>query len=789
MPKGVSPSASRGRGSYVPQACDVCRMKKIKCDGVKSVCGPCVASGREAECAWTKGPVRKPRTEAHFEALRKRAHALEAYSKLLEDMLAKCVCRQSGNSNGHLQFRPQEMDEDVEDLDEGESDQGIAQELEKLKVCVRNRSCKFLPVFVQLEESDLLLHGITAPFRFASNPPGSSPFPEIVQNPTASYILMVDGVDGTHPNPDVDWSRYLPSQVPLDRHEHDRVLDLCFKFFTMWCMRVVPALFLRDMHRYLSTPGCGVPPKTPHYSPMLHNALIALATAFSDDPRISALESRKHFVAAAKSYIEDECQRPNISVVHALSLIGSFHSTQGEQMLGYLYFGMSARIGQALGLSIDSSAWVRSGLITHDEMLDLNWAYWTTFTYDVCWSLYVGRDMCVPEQPAIPTLLVDSEMDRVPWYHPQAGIAPQPNMLSRTFAASCDLLRIARRILMLVCLITEIECVPFLYFTSIGENTDNPSSVQLYSWKSSLTVDIDITPTTNRATATPHRLMMHCTYWWAFILLHRPFFHRKVRLMHGSDPEVDHVKLCKRAAENSMELLQTWRSLYTLRVAPVTLIQVVFSAGTIFLLLAAQATSGIRVAEGSLKSALAQVELCIQYLLEIGKSWQSATNTGEVLRNLLQGQLKAILQPRGFGHRSALPPSLSTSNSPGARKDADPPSVAGSSDPATLLPNVWPPSGDIVDIPADIMLAGLSANVPFVSPSAHLFAGSEMSGLLTMLGGETLPEAPFIAPFSMMDVTAPFDPFEYAGGIGSQDIHIPASELADLESFWQEYLR
>ena len=40
-----------------------------------------------------------------------------------------------------------------------------------------------------------------------------------------------------------------------------------------------------------------------------------------------------------KRYIEDEAQNPNISVVQAISLIGSFHSTLGEQSLGFLYFG------------------------------------------------------------------------------------------------------------------------------------------------------------------------------------------------------------------------------------------------------------------------------------------------------------------------------------------------------------------------------------------------------------------------------------------------------------------
>lgn len=73
---------------------------------------------------------------------------------------------------------------------------------------------------------------------------------------------------------------------------------------------------------------------------MLHNALIALATAFSDDPLLNAFATRQQYAMRAKAYIEDEAQRPNICVVQALSLLGSFHSTNGDQNLGYLYFGM-----------------------------------------------------------------------------------------------------------------------------------------------------------------------------------------------------------------------------------------------------------------------------------------------------------------------------------------------------------------------------------------------------------------------------------------------------------------
>jgi len=120
-----------------------------------------------------------------------------------------------------------------------------------------------------------------------------------------------------------------------------RALDLLFKFFTSWCFRIVPALFLRDMYRAPIVPPFHTPPKTPHYSPMLHNALVALGTAFLDDPNLRDFKSRRCFVDAAKHYLEVECQKPQLSVVHALDFLAGFHASQGDQTLGFLYFGQS----------------------------------------------------------------------------------------------------------------------------------------------------------------------------------------------------------------------------------------------------------------------------------------------------------------------------------------------------------------------------------------------------------------------------------------------------------------
>ncbi|KJA23958.1 hypothetical protein HYPSUDRAFT_39482 [Hypholoma sublateritium FD-334 SS-4] len=517
---------------------------------------------------------------------------------------------------------------------------------------------------LKLEENGLVQnYGNTAVFRFENielprvTPP--SRFPALAQNPDATYVLLTDGVPDDHYNPDFDWSRHLPSIVPLDRRSHDKALDLIFKFFTSWCLRVVPALFLRDMYRALSMPAANPVPKTPHYSPMLHNALVALGLAFLDDPNLRDLKSRQYFANKAKSYVETECAKPNLSVVNALSILASFHSSQGDQTLGYLYFGMSAQMAQALGLNVDCSEWVKLGVMDESDILDRRWTYWTTFTQDVCWSLYVGREFCVAAPPintemfrAVSMPLVDLDFDQMPWNHPAAKLEPQPNYLTKTFEATCELLMIARRIMEVVNSLDKSRSRPFAIDEVISE-----IDLNLNTWKGRLSPELDIT-VKSRPTATPHKLMLHLSYWWLFILLHRPFFQRKSRQIHSTDREIDHVKLCRRASENIMELLATWRSLYTLRYCPITLIQCVFSAGTVYLLTSVQASSGTRVAQKDLRHSMEQQTRVLQYLQEIGKSWQCATNIAGIMKSLMHEQLKPLLErktiPISASHSGAL---------------------------------------------------------------------------------------------------------------------------------------
>ena len=222
--------------------------------------------------------------------------------------------------------------------------------------------------------------------------------------------------------------------------------------------------------------------------------------------------------------------------------------------------------------------------IDEAERLGNNWASWTIFTQarvfciyalrsstylpslswqDVCWSLYVGKDFCIAEPVGAKATPMPHIFNEMPWFYPPAGIAPQPNNVTKTFQATCRLLMIARRIDMWVQneaftflvlrhwpgilvvskgltkarhrpLISDamIDNIEYAFFLTIDFVIDLRTSVQLNMWKSSLTNDVDIT-LGSLVGATPDKLMLHMTFWWLSILLHRPFLHRKSWSLHS----------------------------------------------------------------------------------------------------------------------------------------------------------------------------------------------------------------------------------------------------------------
>ncbi|CAL1699935.1 unnamed protein product [Somion occarium] len=710
-----------------------------KCDGQEPVCGPCRDSGREAECTWGKETAKKARTQQHFESLmnhikglERRVHELEGELQHYRDPSAQPEAGPSGLtsslSDKASPHAKSESDDADGQLDDPSSSSNEGSDIDKLIAPTRN---------LVLGERDLELYGPTSAFRLAPDRPSecSCPREDCVHKLEQSPVPV---------SPYIDWTRHLPPECPLIRDEHDRLLDLFFKFFSSWCMRLIPEYFLRDMRRALSLPASQPALRTAHYSPMLHNSILALATAFSDDPMKRAVSFRAHFARKAKSYIDHDCEKPSIACVSSLSLLGSYHATNGEQGLGYFYFGMSGRMAQALGLGVDPSPWVKSGRIKQSDAIDRHWAYWETVTQDVCWSLYVGRDRCFIHQKgensrSIPVPLVGSDIDRAPWHCEPAKFPLQTSNVASVFAATCELMHVAERVLAFVNGLGNVQQSRMQIVSELD--------IELNAWKDSLPPEIDLTAST-RPVALPHRLTLHLAYWWMLILLHRPFYRRTKSDSSGID--IDHVKLANRAAENIMMIATSWHNNFSLRFCPLTIVQIVFSAGTVFVLSAIQAISGPRLGRVTLLASLRQIKQCMEYLDEIGESWICAHTIKSILINLLDIQLKPRLQLRS-GETGFKSPIVSPSTPQEQSQEHDQPRRMPTIHP--ILPNHSPGSNKGSPPPPPPPSAGSTSNMYTASVHAGEWPMNMMDAVRDAMS--TMSNPP---PSNSMNATPPLQP-------------------------------
>ncbi|KAI0317060.1 fungal-specific transcription factor domain-containing protein [Amylostereum chailletii] len=417
------------REKYAPQACTSCRQRKSKCDGNQPVCGPCVQRGCEKQCTWgANGTANSACPSVVVHSLQQKNAALEKRIAMLEARIASPTEAASQvdlyeDNSSPVVFSTSRFGAGVKKQEPDDPD------IEQLTAPMNH---------LHLRDDDLQLFGPTSILRLAPRklePLRTSREREMEES---TYVL--------YGHTEIDWARHLPSDVCLSQYEHDKLLYLFFYCFSSWCLRVIPESFLRDMHCALRRPKDLPVPRTTHYSPMLHNAILALSTAFSDVPAVKAPGARKRFADKAMECLESEGERPSMSAVLALSILSNYHSSRGSPTLGYIYFGISARIAQSLGLGIDCTKWVEDGVISETDMQDRNWVFWATFCQDTCFSLYVGRDFgvhSVVDYGRIPIPFSDVNPGRWPW---NDGPEQRPSYLGETFASACKLMVIAREI-------------------------------------------------------------------------------------------------------------------------------------------------------------------------------------------------------------------------------------------------------------------------------------------------------------------------------------------------------
>ncbi|WWC95840.1 hypothetical protein V866_002707 [Kwoniella sp. B9012] len=600
------PAKPKKKRTNVGKACEPCRRRRCKCDGVRPSCTTCAVY--KDECYWEpREDYRKPLSRQQVQALTTRVQDLE---RLLREHGLDPGTAGGGGAAGS----EDDEGEHKKDKDKMEGSTGD----------LRSWSQDHL---VEGEKGELQVHGPTSAFRHIGK----------YSNERVNRSNQDMSPQSPDPLP-YGFSRYLPSEVYITQEQHDQAIDRFFRFYACWGQRTNPILFRQDLHTALYTDNHHQQFKTPHYSPMLHNAILAIALGICDEPYLRASETRRVFAKKAKDLIDDEGMNPTVATVQAFAHLASYHSLEAEHNLGWLYIGQALRTSLALGLNMDDTRLLKKGNVTSIQARERNVTFWTTFIQEGLWAPYIGRSISLPEYTALPPS-IDEELDQLIWQpeDPPTGedctLKAQPGMLSTTFCHTVKLMRIGERIM------NTLYGIKADMSTLIRTGVISEISLSLSTWLESLPPSLTFH---NHApkNALPHILMLHLSHAWLVILLHRPFYRPLAPLPTGSNSDnaipsgtstaAWAVKQCDRAALHMITLLTTWHRFHNLRFCPPTAIQCCFIGGTTHLLSLASAQSPKRQME-----SLSRARECIKLMKYMAVSWPAAQHQQILLENLL----------------------------------------------------------------------------------------------------------------------------------------------------------
>lgn len=595
------PSAPKKRAQYTIRACNGCRRRRCKCDGVQPTCGTCAFYGHE--CSWSvDNDTSRPPTKQLVESLRVKIQVLEAEIR-------------------DLQIKHKESDAVPTSLEPSGS-LGISRADPSLGgLLIPN---EFRPTVHATGQYPL------ARWSQGQRPmDGTAPSP-ITQTSSSAYQYIFNIDTSTPPNQQsenilrslsCDWSRHLPplDEVQLSRLEHDTILDRYFNYYACWLLTLIPQLFLRDMLSSLAHDPPN-PPLAPHrhYSALLHCALLAFAVALSDDPFISQRATRERFARHAKQLLEKELHHPSMTLAQSLALLSEYHRGIGEREKAYMYMGMSIRAVRAI--SSKGGEFSQSNPTDfaprRNDMLH-SWNFWSLCSQDKLMSLEYKSDfgLASPRTSALPPwgdLNIDQDWYNNPTLGLESGTAHN-GRLTEVFGQSCKLMQIAEDI------IATIHSKTRSGLTLEKEEAMNIHG-KLEAWMNGLSLELLISDDLNTfAAPLPHIIALNVCYWWLLLLVHQPFYGG---LPNDAQPSVDlSTQRCDHAARMTVKLINLYSYWHPLRFFPRNMMQVIFAAGSIFLQQYTQLPTNASEARANAQMG---IQNCVGALRIISQTWEPA---------------------------------------------------------------------------------------------------------------------------------------------------------------------
>ncbi|ORY28190.1 fungal-specific transcription factor domain-domain-containing protein [Naematelia encephala] len=575
----VTPLAGtkRKKQSHVTRACTNCRRRRTRCDGRPS-CATCKI--HDDECIYDADKDgRKPASKQYIESLEKRIKQLERQVSQHTNVIA-------GSSTRWDPAHP------------------IAEVYSPAN----------LRAF-RISHSGAIVHyGPTSTYRH---------LPEESVSATQSHepTLRSRRMRLSEINWDITYAKDVALGVIPNAQVHRSILSAFFSYFNDWC-QCDEAAFLADL--FVGAQATA-PLRTPHQSPFLHNAILAItllgAPELLPEP-LDAAQAVADLSTYAQAMIEEEMQRPMLSTVRGLCLLGSVYFYRSQRNLGWAYASMSMRLAQILGLNIECKELVDRNHISPETKTHRDMTFWSAYISDIGFTFNVGRTPTITQEDfetALPAISHDE--DALPWYDHQDRQVTNPDLLFRAAWRSSTFHWLAR--------LTDTghSIQRALYRTRLPTSESIAAivtklEVDLSAWLVSLPGPLCI-DAWEPGPIPPHIVNLHAVFHYWRILLHRPVCFD--RLVLDDESRQTSLQACETSARAVVKLLGMHPAP---RYITHQMVSVAFTAGTTWLLVSTQSgTQQALVDEAHLRE-----EECIQTLGRAG--WPAAKLAHDILRRL-----------------------------------------------------------------------------------------------------------------------------------------------------------
>ncbi|KAG9304377.1 hypothetical protein G9A89_019939 [Geosiphon pyriformis] len=412
FPKKMSDNVPHKR-QRVSKACDTCRRKKVKCDGVQPRCGNCGAFN--FDCTYNDTTKKRGPPKGYIEAIETRLHRMESLlgglvqsndpraeavlAELMQDDLGTSLRRSStgrpdysswsfNSSNSNSAPSPSESDA-------AQKDKSLVSSSSSMDSCENMNGSdgksvedlnEVMGVLSIDENNQVRYHGRSSGFYLLKK-----------SNKYKDGVLRVLN-QGSYWGP----RQVVASNTEFELLKHPELTELpskeifehLFEIYFTHIHPIIPIIYKPTFFNKLKNKD--------NLSHLLLNAIFALSSRYSDHSEIKKPQEKPETVGSifferAKALLDFEYDNSRLSTVQALILLSLRDYGTGKVSRAWMYAGMSIRMAQDMGLHRNTEKWDPINF-SHEEKETRKRVFWGCFILDRISSANIGRPLAIDEQ-------------------------------------------------------------------------------------------------------------------------------------------------------------------------------------------------------------------------------------------------------------------------------------------------------------------------------------------------------------------------------------------------------